>query len=126
MPDEAVADRQPTEYAGAVIREVNHLKAPVGRHDEPTSAQRTGDPQTILVNEYPETSRTTLNGKNPNLPLSSPGCGDERAYAAQLALAGIWVTYREARGMVHGFLRGRFSGARAQVVLWRKALPLIN
>jgi acetyl esterase len=39
---------------------------------------------------------------------------DGRAYAAQLALAGNWVTYREARGMVHGFLRARFTGASAR------------
>ena len=39
---------------------------------------------------------------------------DGRAYAAKLALAGNWVTYREARGMVHGFLRARFTGATAR------------
>ena len=39
---------------------------------------------------------------------------DGRAYSAQLALAGNWVTYREARGMVHGFLRARFTGASAR------------
>lgn len=39
---------------------------------------------------------------------------DGRAYAAQLALAGNWVTYREARGMVHGFLRARFTGEAAR------------
>ena len=39
---------------------------------------------------------------------------DGRAYAARLALAGNWVTYREARGMVHGFLRARFTGASAR------------
>ncbi|HEX5165015.1 MAG TPA: alpha/beta hydrolase [Thermomicrobiales bacterium] len=40
---------------------------------------------------------------------------DGRAYAARLALAGNLVTYREARGMVHGFLRARFTGATARV-----------
>lgn len=40
---------------------------------------------------------------------------DGRAYAAKLALAGNWVTYREARGMVHGFLRARFTGVAARV-----------
>jgi acetyl esterase len=39
---------------------------------------------------------------------------DGRAYAARLAAAGTWVTYREARGMVHGFLRARFTGAGAR------------
>lgn len=39
---------------------------------------------------------------------------DGRHYAAQLALAGNWVTYREARGMVHGFLRARFTGDAAR------------
>jgi acetyl esterase len=39
---------------------------------------------------------------------------DGRAYAAKLALAGNWVTYREARGMVHGFLRARFTGDAAR------------
>jgi acetyl esterase len=39
---------------------------------------------------------------------------DGRAYAAKLALAGNWVTYREARGMVHGFLRARFTGTAAR------------
>lgn len=39
---------------------------------------------------------------------------DGRAYAAKLALAGSNVTYREARGMIHGFLRARFSGPAAK------------
>lgn len=39
---------------------------------------------------------------------------DGRAYAAALALAGNRVTYREAKGMIHGFLRARFSGAAAK------------
>ncbi len=38
---------------------------------------------------------------------------DGRAYAARLALSGSAVTYREARGMIHGFLRARFSGSAA-------------
>ena len=33
-----------------------------------------------------------------------------RVYAAALARAGVDVTYREAKGMVHGFLRTRLSG----------------
>ncbi|MWB78670.1 alpha/beta hydrolase fold domain-containing protein [Pseudooceanicola sp. 216_PA32_1] len=36
-----------------------------------------------------------------------------RAYAAKLILAGNDVTYREARGMIHGFMRARFTGAQA-------------
>jgi acetyl esterase len=39
---------------------------------------------------------------------------DSREYAAGLARAGTWVTYREARGMVHGFLRARFTGTAAR------------
>ncbi len=39
---------------------------------------------------------------------------DGRAFAAKLALGGTWVTYREAKGMVHGFLRARFTGAAAR------------
>lgn len=39
---------------------------------------------------------------------------DGRVYAAQLALAGVDVTYREARGMLHGFMRARFTGAAAR------------
>jgi acetyl esterase len=39
---------------------------------------------------------------------------DGRFYAAQLALAGVDVTYREARGMIHGFMRARFKGAGAK------------
>jgi acetyl esterase len=39
---------------------------------------------------------------------------DGRAYAAKLALAGNNVTYREAKGMVHGFLRARFTGEAAR------------
>jgi acetyl esterase len=35
---------------------------------------------------------------------------DGRAYAAKIALSGGNVTYREARGMIHGFLRARFVG----------------
>jgi len=38
---------------------------------------------------------------------------DGRVYAARLAEAGSWVTYREARGMIHGFLRARLAGAGA-------------
>jgi len=39
---------------------------------------------------------------------------DGRTFAARLASAGTWVTYREAKGMVHGFLRARFTGAAAR------------
>jgi acetyl esterase len=58
-----------------------------------------------------------LSGLPPALVHSAemdPIRDDGRAYAAQLALAGNWVTYREARGMVHGFLRARFTGATAR------------
>jgi acetyl esterase len=39
---------------------------------------------------------------------------DGRLYAARLALSGVDVTYREARGMIHGFMRARFKGAAAR------------
>ena len=39
---------------------------------------------------------------------------DGRVYASRLAMAGNWVTYREARGMIHGFMRARFTGAAAR------------
>jgi acetyl esterase len=39
---------------------------------------------------------------------------DGRFYAAKLALAGVDVTYREARGMLHGFMRARFTGSAAR------------
>lgn len=39
---------------------------------------------------------------------------DGREYAAQIALSGGTVTYREARGMIHGFLRARFAGPGAR------------
>jgi acetyl esterase len=39
---------------------------------------------------------------------------DGRVYASKLALAGVDVTYREARGMIHGFMRARFLGAAAR------------
>ena len=39
---------------------------------------------------------------------------DGRVCAANLALAGNHVTYREARGMIHGFLRARFTGDAAR------------
>ena len=39
---------------------------------------------------------------------------DGRVYAGKLAGAGNWVTYREARGMIHGFMRARFTGAAAR------------
>ena len=38
---------------------------------------------------------------------------DSRFFAARLALAGTPVTYREARGMIHGFLRARSAGPGA-------------
>ena len=39
---------------------------------------------------------------------------DARLYASKLALAGSAVTYREARGMLHGFLRVRLTGPQAK------------
>ena len=39
---------------------------------------------------------------------------DGRAFAARLALAGSPVVYREARGMMHGFMRARFFGSAAK------------
>lgn len=39
---------------------------------------------------------------------------DGRLYASRLALDGVDVTYREARGMIHGFMRARFTGAAAR------------
>lgn len=39
---------------------------------------------------------------------------DGRLYAGLLAKAGNWVSYREARGMIHGFLRARVSGEAAR------------
>jgi len=39
---------------------------------------------------------------------------DGRIYASRLAIAGVDVTYREARGMLHGFMRARFTGAAAR------------
>jgi len=38
---------------------------------------------------------------------------DGRVFASKLALAGVDVTYREARGMIHGFMRARFKGRAA-------------
>jgi acetyl esterase len=38
---------------------------------------------------------------------------DGRVFASKLALAGNLVTYREAKGMIHGFMRARFKGAGA-------------
>jgi len=39
---------------------------------------------------------------------------DGRCFAAKLAMAGNHVTYREAKGMIHGFMRARFKGAAAR------------
>lgn len=39
---------------------------------------------------------------------------DGREFAAKLAQAGVNVTYREAQGMIHGFMRARFHGAAAK------------
>ena len=39
---------------------------------------------------------------------------DGRVFASKLAAAGVNVTYREARGMIHGFMRARFEGAGAR------------
>ena len=38
---------------------------------------------------------------------------DGRVFASKLALTGVDVTYREARGMMHGFMRARFRGKAA-------------
>jgi len=43
-------------------------------------------------------------------PLRDEG----RAFAARLAQAGTDVVYREARGMIHGFMRARFTGVGAR------------
>ncbi len=45
---------------------------------------------------------------------SDPIRDDGREYAARLAQAGVTVTYREAKGMVHGFMRARFKGEAAR------------
>lgn len=45
---------------------------------------------------------------------SDPIRDDGRVFAAKLAEAGVNVTYREAKGMVHGFMRARFEGAAAR------------
>ncbi len=39
---------------------------------------------------------------------------DGRFYASRLALDGVDVTYREARGMIHGFMRARHKGPGVQ------------
>ena len=39
---------------------------------------------------------------------------DGRIYAAKLAQAGVDVTYREAKSMIHGFMRARFTGPAAK------------
>ncbi len=39
---------------------------------------------------------------------------DGREFAAKLAQAGVNVTYREAKGMTHGFMRARFYGEAAR------------
>jgi len=39
---------------------------------------------------------------------------DGRIFAARLAEAGVNVTYREAKGMTHGFMRARFKGEAAR------------
>jgi acetyl esterase len=38
---------------------------------------------------------------------------DSRAYVERLERSGSPATLRVARGMIHGFLRARFSGPRA-------------
>lgn len=56
-------------------------------------------------------------GMPPAFVLSAeldPVRDDGRTYAARLALAGVDVTYREARGMLHGFMRARFTGSAAR------------
>ncbi len=40
---------------------------------------------------------------------------DGRAFAAKLAMAGNHVTYREARKMIHGFMRARFKGPASRL-----------
>ncbi len=39
---------------------------------------------------------------------------DGRTYAAKLAMAGTPVQFREAKNMIHGFMRARFTGAAAR------------
>lgn len=58
-------------------------------------------------------SATNVSGLPPTLVHTAqydPIRDDGREYAAKLAAAGSPVTYREARGMLHGFLRMREAG----------------
>lgn len=60
---------------------------------------------------------TDFSGLPPAYVVSAeldPVRDDGREYAARLALAGVDVTYREARGMIHGFMRARFTGPAAK------------
>ncbi|MGE0223883.1 MAG: alpha/beta hydrolase [Acetobacteraceae bacterium] len=60
---------------------------------------------------------TDFSGLPPAYVVSAeldPVRDDGRIYAAKLAMAGIDVTYREARSMIHGFMRARFTGPAAR------------
>jgi acetyl esterase len=60
---------------------------------------------------------TDFSGLPPAYVVSAeldPVRDDGRLYAAKLALAGVDVTYHEARAMIHGFMRARFTGAAAK------------
>lgn len=60
---------------------------------------------------------TDFSGLPPAYVVSAeldPVRDDGRIYAANLARAGVDVTYREAKAMIHGFMRARFTGAAAR------------
>ena len=66
-------------------------------------------------------ARPVMAEDHSNLPLAwvhsaeiDPIRDDGRVYASKLALAGNWVCYREARKMIHGFMRARFAGPGAK------------
>ncbi len=60
---------------------------------------------------------TDFSGLPPAYVVSAeldPVRDDGRIYASKLAIAGVDVTYHEARLMMHGFMRARFTGATAK------------
>ncbi|MBS0639646.1 MAG: alpha/beta hydrolase [Proteobacteria bacterium] len=44
-----------------------------------------------------------------------PGRDSARQYAAKLVMAGVVTTYRDAKGLVHGFMRSRFTGPASKI-----------
>ena len=102
LPSAHVHAQGPGLTREAMIK-YRHLYLPDSRHDN--------DPYAVPA------AATDFSGLPPfwiHTAEFDPIRDDGRLFASKLAMAGTDVSYREARGMIHGFMRARFKGAGAR------------